>query len=52
MTMETDTTRRMAPLVLSVAGGMVLMAAILLWAHYGTAVFLEMIRAGYATCFG
>ena len=24
----------------------------MLWAHYGTAVFFETIRAGFATCFG
>jgi len=52
MTVETNASRRIASLVLSVAGGMVVLAAILLWAHYGTAVFLEMIRAGYASCFG
>jgi hypothetical protein len=23
-----------------------------LWAHYGTAVFFETIRAGFAACFG
>jgi hypothetical protein len=24
----------------------------LLWAHYGTAVFFEMIRTGFMACFG
>jgi len=24
----------------------------LLWAHYGTAVFFETIRAGFSACFG
>ena len=52
MTMETSANRRIAPLVLGVAGGLVVVAAFLLWAHFGTAVFLEMIRAGYALCFG
>jgi hypothetical protein len=23
-----------------------------LWAHYGTAVFFETVRAGFAACFG
>jgi hypothetical protein len=23
-----------------------------LWAHYGTAVFFETIRAGFVACFG
>jgi hypothetical protein len=31
---------------LAVAGG------VLLWAHYGTTVFFETIRAGFAACFG
>jgi hypothetical protein len=25
---------------------------VLLWAHYGTTVFFETIRAGFAACFG
>lgn len=53
MTMpEAQTTRRVLPLLLIVVGGLVVAATLLLWARYGTAVFLEMIRAGYATCFG
>jgi len=24
----------------------------MLWAHYGTAVFFETIRAGFTACFG
>jgi hypothetical protein len=27
-------------------------ATLLLWAHYGTAVFFETIRAGLVACFG
>jgi len=40
------------PLVL-VAGtvGVLLAAAVALWVHYGTSVFFEMIRAGFAACF-
>jgi hypothetical protein len=39
--------------VLSVGGlGLVLAATVALWAHYGTAVFFEMIRAGLVACFG
>jgi hypothetical protein len=40
------------PLVL-VAGalGMLLAGTLALWAHYGTAVFFEMIRAGFVACF-
>ena len=32
--------------------GIVLAATVALWAHYGTAVFFETIRAGFAACFG
>jgi hypothetical protein len=37
------------------AGALVTLAlggTLLLWAHYGTAVFFETIRAGFAACFG
>ena len=39
-----------------IAGGAVLVAAMLLgasvlWVHYGTAVFFEMISSGIAACF-
>jgi hypothetical protein len=37
--------------LLAGAGGIALAAAIALWAHYGTAVFFEMIAAGIAACF-
>ena len=32
-------------------GGLVVLAAVALWIHYGTAVFFEMIAAGIAACF-
>ncbi len=28
------------------------LGAVLLWAHYGTTVFFETIRAGFSACFG
>jgi len=28
-----------------------LVAAVVLWSHYGTAVFFEMIASGFAACF-
>ena len=34
------------------AAALVLGATAVLWAHYGTAVFFETIRAGLAACFG
>jgi hypothetical protein len=36
-----------AVLVAVVLGG-----TVLLWAHYGTTVFFETIRAGFSACFG
>jgi len=35
---------------LAVVIGALLAATVALWAHYGTAVFFEMIRAGFAAC--
>ena len=39
--------------LLAVAGvvGFLLAGTVALWAHYGTAVFFEMIAAGIAACF-
>jgi hypothetical protein len=39
--------------MLGLAGVVAVMLAgtIALWAHYGTAVFFEIIRAGFAACF-
>lgn len=54
MTMpETVSVRRRAlSLLLGAVGSLVVVMTLLLWMHYGTAVFLEMIRSGIATCFG
>jgi hypothetical protein len=39
------------PLVLiAAAAGILLAGTVMLWAHYGTAVFYEMIVAGIAAC--
>ena len=32
-------------------GGLAVLGAVVLWVHYGTAVFFEMIAAGIAACF-
>jgi hypothetical protein len=37
-------------LVLAAVGGVLLTGSCALWAHYGTAVFYEMILAGLALC--
>ena len=40
------------PLLLAAtAGGMLLAGTVALWAHYGGAVFFEMIAAGFTACF-
>ena len=38
------------PMLIAAALGIVLAATVALWAHYGTAVFYEMIVAGIAAC--
>ena len=40
--------------LLAAAGivGVLLAGTVALWAHYGTAVFFETIRAGLIACFG
>jgi hypothetical protein len=35
----------------AVLGGAILLGAAVLWVHYGTAVFFEMIASGIAACF-
>jgi hypothetical protein len=44
---------RFQPAIWAVAGvvGALATGTILLWAHYGSAVFFEMIMAGIAVCF-
>ena len=32
-------------------GGLAIVATLALWFHYGTQVFFETIRAGFAACF-
>ncbi len=45
--------RRARSIALASAGlaGLLLLAGLVLWFHYGTAVFFEMIAAGFAACF-
>jgi hypothetical protein len=38
-------------LLIALAGGVLLAVTFLLWAYYGTAVFFEMVRAGWVACF-
>jgi hypothetical protein len=39
-------------LLIGTVVGVMLAGTVALWAHYGTAVFFEMMRAGWAACFG
>ena len=43
---------RNALLAVAVIVGFLLAGTVALWAHYGTAVFFETIRAGLIACFG
>ena len=38
-------------LLLALVVGLLLAATLGLWAYYGTAIFFEMARAGWAACF-
>lgn len=54
MTAQTPTTpvSMARPLaVLGAAAGLLTIAALGLWTWYGTTVFFEMLRAGFAACF-
>lgn len=38
-------------LLASLLGGAIFAVTLGLWAYFGTAVFFEMVRAGFAACF-
>jgi hypothetical protein len=44
--------RRAAIVIAAGALGLVLAGTVALWAHYGSAIFFETIRAGLVACFG
>jgi len=44
--------RRAAIAIAAGALALGLAGTVALWAHYGTAIFFEMIRAGLIACFG
>jgi hypothetical protein len=54
-TSDNSPTAGRAPSVLLLAGasaaGLAVFASLALWFHYGTQVFFEMIRTGFAACF-
>ena len=49
-TLSTTTVSRPLMLV-ALLLGLLLAATLGLWAYYGTAVFFEMVRTGWAMCF-
>jgi hypothetical protein len=54
MIVATQLSRRVALVIVVAAAGFgaaVLLAALVLWFHYGTTVFFEMLASGIAACF-
>jgi hypothetical protein len=53
LSIPTDVTPRRGFSIVLAAGvlALVLGGTLMLWAHYGTAVFFEIIQAGIAACF-
>jgi hypothetical protein len=49
---ETLATSRLPLLIAAGICGLLIAATAALWAHYGTAVFFEVVRAGFMACFG
>jgi hypothetical protein len=51
---NSPTAGRMPPVLLFAGaglGGLAVLATLALWFHYGSQVFFEMIRTGFAACF-
>jgi len=51
VTTTTTPTYSRPMLLLAGLGGVAMAATLGLWAYYGTAVFFEIARAGWAACF-
>jgi len=49
---ETVASNRLPLLIAAGVFGLLIAATVALWAHYGTTVFFEVIRAGFVACFG
>jgi hypothetical protein len=49
---ETAAANRTPLLIALGVVGLAIAGTVALWAHYGTAVFFEVIRAGFVACFG
>ena len=50
--MSETVSTNLIPLIVAAVFGLLAAATAALWAHYGTAVFFEVIRAGFVACFG
>jgi hypothetical protein len=48
---STAAVSRSVLLIALAGGGLLLAVALALWGYYGTAVFFEMLRAGWVACF-
>jgi len=54
MIAATQPSRRVAPVIVVAGAGFgaaILLGTLVLWFHYGTAVFFEMLASGIAACF-
>lgn len=51
-TMNAPPLRRGPVIIVAASLALILAGTVMLWAHYGTAVFFETIRAGFVACFG
>jgi len=52
VTAQAEFPGRATVLLMAAVLGAIVAGTTALWAHYGTAVFFETIRAGFAACFG
>ena len=52
MTPEATAPSRLSLVIVFGAVGVLLAGTAALWMHYGTAVFFEVVRAGFLACFG
>ena len=49
---ETIAPSRLSIVLIASAVAAVLAGTMGLWAHYGTAIFFEVVRTGFIACFG
>ena len=49
--LASDNARSRSLLLIGIGVAALLAGTTLLWAHYGTAVFFEIVRTGWTSCF-